>query len=250
MRRKPQGSIPAALAVAFLSLTAYRSCGADGRYLGWNDCTASGAPSSSLTDACASDGGSQSLIPSFRLSAPVDSVIAVEAIVDLQYSGFFLPDWWLLAPTGCRYGGLQAASVAPAHPPCVNMWDLSLTPGVAYAEGEPRGFANQARIFVGFALPSTAPPLMLRPAVYYTAGMIILRNSGTSACTGCGGGACLVLNSIRLGRVPLPSQPYRHYDVVTSTPADSNRVTWQGGADCGAVPVRSRTWGQLKALYR
>jgi hypothetical protein len=37
----------------------------------------------------------------------------------------------------------------------------------------------------------------------------------------------------------------------TPGPEGANRATWQGsGADCDAVPVRARTWGLLKSLYR
>ena len=222
--------------------------GADGLHLAWNDCRATGG--SSLGSACSSDSGSQSLDAGFDLSAPIDSVIAVEMIVDLQDAAESMPDWWQLAPGGCRFAALQAASASPPHPPCVNMWSPSLTPGLVYTVGEPRWQPNQARIFVAFALPSTSAPLALLAGVLYTAGEIVLSNQGTSSCLGCGGGACLVLNSIRLGRVPLPSQPNRYYDIVTPGAGDANRVGWQAGASCDAVPVRSRSWGQLKALYR
>jgi len=29
-----------------------------------------------------------------------------------------------------------------------------------------------------------------------------------------------------------------------------NQVTWRGGTSCDLVPVRSTTWGRIKALYR
>ena len=41
-----------------------------------------------------------------------------------------------------------------------------------------------------------------------------------------------------------------HLCLVSPGVQGSNRATWQGGADCEAVPVRVRSWGELKSLYR
>ena len=58
---------------------------------------------------------------------------------------------------------------------------------------------------------------------------------------------CIVFNSAAL------SEPAPAPDAILSGPPTGGRnvITWQGaGANCAAVPVRNRTWGQIKSLYR
>ena len=59
-----------------------------------------------------------------------------------------------------------------------------------------------------------------------------------------------MLNQVKLlrGGKSIPTE----VTLETSGPSHANWVTWRGGsgADCAAVPVRARTWGQIKSLYR
>ena len=75
------------------------------------------------------------------------------------------------------------------------------------------------------------------------------KTTGLGACGGCTGGACIVLQSIRL------LQPVGVGDFLLTNPAASQYVVWQGWSDprvqCPAVtPARTRTWGAIKAIYR
>jgi hypothetical protein len=72
-----------------------------------------------------------------------------------------------------------------------------------------------------------------------------LGDANSGACAGCSTGACIVLNSVELVRLPGAIGGN-----VTLTTPGSNFATWQAGAACVTVPVRNRTWGQVKALYR
>src|SRR5262249_51563100 len=73
------------------------------------------------------------------------------------------------------------------------------------------------------------------------------RTTGAGSCAGCLVPACLIFQSIKV------TTPAHSGDVLVSGPTapGSDTVTWQGsGADCSLVPVKNRTWGQVKALYR
>src|SRR5262245_14040573 len=73
-------------------------------HLTWNDCPSSAAAVSNLSVACPM-AQAQTLVVSFELAQPVDSVIALEAVVDVQTASD-LPAWWQYAPSGCREGRL------------------------------------------------------------------------------------------------------------------------------------------------
>jgi len=178
----------------------------------------------------------------------------------MQHSAVSLPDWWRLDPSGCRWDmsnpALAVAANFPGKSACVNMWQGAATPAIAqladYIPGQPGGAASQARIKVtASVLPPDARSLDAT-SMYYAA-RIIIKNSHTlsaPACAGCDGAACLVLNSILIGR--LAGSTGGDYFLQTPGASDANWARWQGGngADCTSVPVRSRAWGQLKGLYR
>jgi hypothetical protein len=88
--------------------------------------------------------------------------------------------------------------------------------------------------------------------MYYAARLTVrhTKTVGDMACSGCLDGACLVLNSILVGR--LAGSSGGDYTLQTAGSGDANWARWQGGggANCAAVPVRNRAWGQLKGLYR
>ena len=82
-----------------------------------------------------------------------------------------------------------------------------------------------------------------------TSGSHWLEGSGVGSCAGCLRGACLVLNSVQLGRLPGASPTL--VTVVPTSGGTPGIATWQNGhAECAAVPVRNRTWGAIKSLYR
>ena len=220
----------------------------DGLFLKWNECPLAASSASTLTFACNSDVGEELLVTAMTLGETVDDVIAVEVVIDIQFASAAVPPWWQLEPAGCRDGALTPRSVPPQNPACTDFWNQNLTPGLLY-QIAPRGNPSQARIVVSFALPSTTPPRQLVPGPTYYVASLAVRHDRTSQCTGCLTNACLVLNSVRLGRVP--GSPGQDPMIVQPGPLDANRATWQGsGAACQSVPARSSTWGQLKTLYR
>ena len=259
---RPTGGRPAsrhlaatAVAVGLVSmvLCPVAARAAEGIYLSWNDCVR-GSYTSNLNFSCNTNVGQGELYCAFTMPQPADNVVAVEIVVDVQHASAALPDWWRLDPGGCREGViLDAAADFPGRTACLDMWQGAATPAIAQVAGykptEPRGADSQARIKVtGSVLPQYAVSVD-GTSMYYAARIILKydKTVGAGSCAGCSEAACLVLNSILIGRLA-------GGDLFLQTPGAgaANWALWRGGAgaNCAAVPVRNRAWGQLKGLYR
>ena len=225
--------------------------------LTWFDCPA-GAGESDDAFLCNTNDGEHTLFLTFTLAQPLTGVIGLEAVVDLQSADIALPPWWQLGAGGCRVGvpvNLVADASFAGSIACANPWrgtPASLIQG--FTVGPPdHGVSNQARIKAVASVPSDSASDLAAGTAYYGL-KIIIRNGqttgGPSACAGCLPPLCLVLNSILVRR--LPGAPGGDAMLTTPGPGNGTWATWRGGtgADCALVPVRNRTWGQLKALYR
>lgn len=252
-RRQIQPPAPFALPATLLGLLCLAlpavAIADAGISLSWNDCPLSPSSQSAMLAPCQST-GSADLIVSFALATPVDSVIAIEAVIDVQGSAASLPPWWQYAPGACRDGQLIASASFPGLTACTDFWQNGATFSGApvYSAGAPHNAPNQARIVASFAVLSSVPRALAAGTRYYAARLTFQQDPG-SGCPGCEVPACLLLNSVRLVRIPgsVPSE------VVLETPAapQSNRATWQSlTAACDAVPVLRLSWGRIKMLYR
>jgi hypothetical protein len=222
----------------------------EGLYLDWGLCGPTGAVQQSF--ACDSNIGSENLYCAFTLATPLDQVLGVEIVIDIVHSQSVLPSWWQLGVGGCRYGALAADGQSPPNGDCATFWAGQETGGIQlYEVGQPRNAANQARIVVALSLLPPDARTLAAGTLYYAA-RVLLENqntTGAGSCSGCGGDACLVLNSIRIKRLPGAVGG----DVLLEQPAPDggNMATWQGtAANCAAVPVHVGSWGRIKALYR
>lgn len=228
-----------------------RAAGAAELWLTWGECAAGGGTSLALP-SCSNTLATATLVPTFQVDAPIDSVVAMEIVVDVVTDGASLPDWWRFEPGGCNSGGLVANVDFSAQGACTDPWSgAGLAMAQAWWPGQPRGGANQARLVVTSAIPAVGMATLLAGTPYYGANIrfSLQRGSGPAACAGCAGGACLVLNSIQLIR--LPGSSPETVDLYPSGGATSGWAAWQNlQAPCSAVPVRNRTWGALKSLYR
>lgn len=222
---------------------------AGGISLGWQDCRSSGAPGQlNQNFSCTTNIVEFPLFAGLRLESAVDSVIAVELVIDVDVAADPLPPWWRMDPGQCHTGGWAAdASLSGS---CADPWQGT---GAASAQGwragEPGGSPRHGRLLVAAA---TAPGQLLTfdAETGYTLCRILLRSNNTLTCDGCSVAACLVFNSVLIRRLP-GSVPE---ELVFSAPeaAAAERVSWQGGtgANCASVPVRRSTWSAVKALYR
>ena len=230
---------------------------AEGLFLAWGDCALGGAGTSGITIPCTTDLGDSRLYLSFSLSQPVDQVLGIEVVVDLQSEASPLPDWWHFEAAspqfpqpGCRAGLLDASRDFSTDHTCVNPWAGTTGDAVvqSYTPGEPRGSSSQARILATASASTGTVPTLDATDQYYAL-KLILSNARTSVCTGCEKTACLVLNSIWLRRPLVPNG-----DILLTTPGpnDANWARWQVGTvvDCTAVPARRSSWGRIKTQYR
>jgi hypothetical protein len=227
---------------------------AEGIYLTWNDCFQGPSHTSNLDFACADNGGSNDLFCAFTMPEAANNVVAIEVVVDVQHSTTALPPWWRLDSGGCRNGNLLASPNPGGRNACVDMWQgTGAIAGVqGYIPMEPRGADSQARIKVA---ASVLPPEAVSvdgSNMYYAVRITLanLKTVGAGSCPGCSEPSCLVLNSVLVGRIP--GSPGGDYFLQTPGPGGANWALWQGGsgANCAAVPVRDRAWGQVKSLYR
>src|SRR2546429_236082 len=98
MRRSHQRLVLAAA----LALSATRSHAAAGVNVRWNACFGDGGLAN-RSFACNTNNGSQQLVTSFVLGAPVSQVGAVEVNLDVAVAGATLPAWWQFVNAGsCR----------------------------------------------------------------------------------------------------------------------------------------------------
>jgi len=239
------------VAAALIALASPHPLFADqGIYLDWDQCGPTGA--AQQTFACASNTGSENLYCGFTLATPLDQVLGVEIVIDVIHSESVLPSWWQLGVGGCRYGALAADGQSPPNGDCATFWADQETGGIqGYEVGQPRGGSNQARLLVALSLLPPNARTLDAGTLYYAARVLLgnQNTTGAGSCSGCGGDACLVLNSIRIRRLPGAVGG----DLLLEQPAPNggNLATWQGtGADCAAVPVHRASWGRIKALYR
>ena len=150
---------------------------ADGLHLRWNDCPAGASPASIATFACDTDAGSHELLCSLTSAQPIDSVLGVDIVVDLQYSGPILPDWWHFEFGGCRFGQLVADDNFAGHAGCTDLWGGQAAGGLlSYTVGMPHGGANQARIQVAFSVLPALQKTINTTDVYQVA-RIVMSNS-------------------------------------------------------------------------
>jgi hypothetical protein len=221
-------------------------------FLTWEDCGASGL--SDQSNVCLINEGSTPLYAGFRLNEALDDVVGIEVTIDIQHSASTMPDWWRLQGSGeCRDGSLHSTGFFSLDERgCVDPWRQLGGGEVLYDLGQPRGQPSQARIVGTWAIRADSARTLAAGILYYGLKFSIdnARTVFPGECAGCAQPACLVLNRINLlrgpGSVPL------EVGLAISGPNDAHRATWRGGgtANCSAVPVRARSWGQIKSLYR
>jgi hypothetical protein len=225
---------------------------AEGLYLTWDACAFEPAASPVKVFACSTDSDTLQLHVGFTLGQPVDNVIGLEVVVDIQHESATLPDWWRLDAAGCRAGALRSDARFGAVAGCADPWAGEGVAGFpSYTVTQPRGGANQARIKAGIGVLPSAPRSLAADTPYHAIRLVLIADkaSGIGACVGCDQKACMVLNSIWIKRTP--GAPGGDVFVSTPGPLEANWATWQGaGANCSLVPVRRQTWGAVKSFYR
>ena len=261
-----------ASAASLLVILAAGVAAADGFQSGtrirWNACYGDGG-AINRDFACNTNTGSEQLVCTFTLSAPVDSVYQMDAIVRLAFAGGAVPPWWMFRTAGaCRGTSLGASTAAPATASACIDWAEGRDALLTYQPNSFAPYLSQIEVltpFIGYA-----PYDLVAGQEYFVFSAIInhQKTVGTGSCAGCTLGGCMGFVAARLFRsatgtympVPEPSGDV----LVGPIPGDGQAAMWQGGAGIaipnyggagytycpGATPARNRTWGDVKALYR
>ena len=248
----------AAAALALALGLAAGDAAAAGLNLYAGDCGA-GTPATSVTNACTLNAGSAfRLIGSVVLpTGTIPQFSGCESILDVQTDATgTIQDWW--RADACRASGFAAqADSLVIGGACATVWDHAAPQGTTlnalFADGAP---PDRLRFLIETTVdPTVAPGATLvgdgvteRSVFAFTA--LRANSNGPGACVGCNSPACLVLQEI--GIRTLLDAGGTHMRI---TDVQSNRsVNYNGSlttAVCpSSVPVRQRTWGMLKSLYR
>jgi len=215
---------------------------AGGVNLAWTDCGLNGQPTRAF--ACASNAGSNVLCVSYDPNVVMTNMVGNDIRVDLQSAdATTLNNWWQMFNSGsCRAASISTNVVFGAAT-CADFWSAGGAGGI----GSYTVSGNKASLLMFWAVTT---PGQVDPGTEYYSINVAINNAktvGTGACTGCQTGVCLVANVVQLDGDSNNLQKIEN-------PRDANFVTWQGGAVVGgcpaAVPTQSRTWGQVKSLYR
>lgn len=240
-----------ALAVLCVAGVAPATAQTTGINLRWTDCSTAGADN--MAFACdVNTGAPFTLVGTFVPPSGVNQFVGFEAVVDVGSNSDPIGDWWRVQPGGCRAGAALASFDFTIGPfTCTDPFGGQAFGGLDFTP-QPTGttlpapLTNKGRFKVAAAV---APPgIVLTGGTEYYAFLLRLLRTNTLTCTGgCAEAACIRLNSILVAQ---PAGVGNFF--LTAPPAGGDQdVTWQGaGADCAAVPVQNRTWGEVKHLYR
>jgi hypothetical protein len=238
------------LAGALLVLGA-SAASAGGINLSWNDCGITGQQNA--TFACNTNTGAPfSMIGSFIApTGGLPEFLGISAQIDIKTDSPTVPDWWAHGTTACRGASGLATSFDFTIGPftCLDFYSGQAAGGSAYDIGF--GTPDRARFRIQCAVPfDNRGPVDDATEVYAFKGNILrAKTTGTGSCAGCSIPACIVFNEIQLFQPPTQAN-----DPVITNPIDRNWVTWQGApgvAVCPqSTPTHSKSWGQVKSLYR
>lgn len=219
--------------------------------LSWDQCSADGAADKAF--ACNTNTGTNVMIASFLAPDSISLFTSAVTIIDLISATNPLPEWWRLRNQSgqtnqCRNGSISVSADFSANTGCTDFFAGQASGGIGtYLVNV--SSPDRVRLSIVFSIPTDFQG-PLNPGEEYYASRISINNAKTvgSACTGCNEPVCIVLNGVQV------IQPAGTIggNVWATNEGTRRSITWQGGAgaNCLAVPVRNRTWGQVKALYR
>ena len=236
---------------------------AAGYALSWSTCHGEGTGTNNRVFACDTNVGTNVIVVSFELSADLQQVSENDVTVDVLTQQPTLPAWWDFKNTGtCRLNSLATNFTADANNVvCVDWaqghssggigaYDQSGISGVGSGGSiDPSLINSHRRLKIALAVPPGSLQDLVAATEYFACNITIdnEKTVSTGACAGCAEPMCIVINQLRV------NTPVFANDIVLGSPISpgSNIVTWQGaGPNCMAVPVKSATWGEVKALYR
>jgi hypothetical protein len=239
----------ATLLVGAMLVLGAANASAAGINLSWTDCGLAGTQN--MNFACNSNSGAPFTMVGSFIAPPggLPEFLGISAQIDIKTSSPTVPDWWAHGGTNCRgTTGLSTNFDFTSGPfTCVDFYVGSAAGGSAYDVGF--GTPDRARFRIQCAVPfdNRGPVDDVSEYYAYKANVLRAKTTGAGSCAGCSVPACIVFNEIQLFQPPEQAN-----DPVITNPIDRQYVTWQGGsALCPqSTPTQSKSWGQVKSLYR
>jgi len=234
---------------------------ASSMFMRWTQCFGDVNAASSLVFAC-DDFGSQDAFITYQLDAVASQVVALSGGVDLAIEGSpDLPSFWHMEGSGCNGSGLGISDARSTL--CTNAGGIPTFSGsggattdafvTAYLVGPGDfGGANHARILWA-VVRAASNPVNLTAVRHFACILNIFDDGAVEAggsCEGCTAPVAMAANWIVLES---PAQAGGEVVTATITSGDlgSDVVTLSNGATGSVVvPTHSRTWGQVKNLFR
>jgi hypothetical protein len=217
--------------------------------IGWDTCAGDGGLSL-RTFACTSNlntgANTNTLVPSITLDADVANFNGFDTHVYVGF-GSTIPDWWGVMGT-CAGKTTPIAASSPASL-CSNDPYAALGAGGTVPlpnNGILNANNNAFEVRFAFAVPAGNEQTLFANTEYPTCNFVIsnAKTTGTGNCTGCSTPACIRFNQVTYGQAGGIAN-----DVTTG--GTQQNAFWQdGAADCSGTPVKNRTWGAVKSLYR
>lgn len=230
----------------FAATTAHALGGID---LYWDGCSLD-PHASARTFACDTDTGEDfALFVSFATPGAVPRFVGAALTMNFAFDDVAIPSWWQVAAGECRAGaitvGWAAADVAGS---CPDPWNGQAN--LAVTQFLPASWRSNAfRLVTAAAVPADSAVYLPDDGPEYALCHIAIsraHTTGPGACAGCALGACMIAEQLVLYQdSPGPS-------FTLTTPLHTAFATWNNAyPNCSAdVPVRNRSWGQVKSLYR
>ncbi len=216
------------------------------------------------TWTCTSNGGAAfTAVASVVINAAgsLTTLVAEESMVEFAFATL-VPEWWKLGGT-CRASNALAVGYNGGLYSCidyfggvstvlgVNSYQIGPDPAIGDPNGEIDGNRVRMRFVsaVDYDLALLTPPPNVGDEIFlYSLVMNKTKSTGTGSCAGCDAQACMMLKWVKLNQPSGSPGGDPVYNLPAS--AGSALLSGQTVADCATVPVRSRTWGQIKSLYR
>ena len=226
--------------------------------LTWGACPADGG-TANVNVSCES-GRDYDLVGTFQVPTPHDCFVSMDLVLDFQVeNSSTVSPFWHFEAAGCNRGGISLSSdprelqngcSAPSP------WDTTVIPQYAY--GIFPGPNTSRLLFYILNLYQTRSALT--PGQTYYAFHIRFHTINAveagGNCAGCRDKVAILWKTAQLVADIPPLDPSRCREgkvtVLDGPGLVGNCATWNGASvtTCGGTPVKNRTWGMLKALYR
>jgi hypothetical protein len=249
-----------------LMLVASAAFAQAGLHMKWAGCPNNPAATPSEDFTC--DGSVHLLHGTFSVAAPTAGVVAMDGIIDLQYTTPDVPAFWQFQSGACNESGIVLNDGRPAAPACAAATNSNTLCGAggsgcdafitAYAYGAAIGFPpNRARLLFTLARASTSPVTLAQslPTNAHFAFQFSFFEDNASeiggACDGCLAGVAMTWNQAVLYNTSATAGGEGIAAAISSAdPGSADAHSFSNCTGCQTVPTKARSWGQLKSLYR